>query len=280
MHDPLSIKVSRVRTFLGLEKTAVIDCSLDFPPPAPESELPTAALTSAFINHLSGTLHEVFEVDSRGGIREPLVVDDIRGRPRESFAGSPAAPAEGEEEIFFSSGVVDTEAPSDGSAKTSTRHVVPNAAALLDPESEIEIEETPFTLRLLSKFHTFKGRSSIQHRLRLESSGAINEFVGKMPLDQILQQIPVHVEQIRLGFETFKPRFGSMIGLSPVIQNRFYLEISNERMKLHAQKDTWSSGQVAPFLDDEPFIALDQSLEQTALYTGFLSRVKDALAQR
>lgn len=191
----------------------------------------TAANLSAFTSILLTTNEEkeifpnvIFSNSS------PSYIANIRGRPRESFSETTLnKPHSGEEELFYLEGHILSIPPI---AKQTQKDK-------LDLKKGSQ-NDLGFMHQVSTKFMSYEHKS-IVHSFQNLSKGALKAFDKNLSTWNVTRLFPLSIEQIRLGLEFYKVKdFGAMLGMTPTVNCRFYLELSLNNMKLML-----SEGQVA-----------------------------------
>lgn len=196
--------------------------------------------------------------------RTLCLIEDKRGRPKESFQLSDPSykqreEEEREEELFSSDGVI-LEPPA------NLEDYPPQVAAL---------NEIPFSYRVTTRFHRFTNRGHIIHQIIPSGSAAIREIVPQLSLKTIARLFPARLNRVRLGYESYERRFwGSMLGLIPRINSRFYLEVTASRIFLFAEAQGKQNKGLLPFEETGLISAIEQTLEENNLYHGFVSELR------
>jgi len=193
------------------------------------------------------------------------LVEDIRGRPRESFTKEKLVADSNKrtEEFFYSSGVV----------------FQPPASLANYPDKIENLEQIPFSVEVNSSFDSFSGNKHILHRLTTKRSEMLRSVMGEFDLHMVPKFIPAEVHRIRLGMEYFRERFwGGLAGLMPVsVQNRFFLELDRSAVYLLIEQESGGKRGELPELDGNLLGALDRALDELDLLIGLTERIEARL---
>lgn len=234
---------------------------------AMESELiPVSTLLKRFLEFAPSLVpsFEQIQHELRDG-QAIWTIEDMRGRPSESFSNKQVQDRlkPGEEELFFTNGVIfDTPATLDEYEKVSTE----------------ELPSTAFSYRVSTRFDRFDGSRHIVHQFVPSGTSPVTSLMPPLSVSAICQCIPLRLDYIRVGIEFFKGRFfGAMLGSAPVIFNRFYLEISPERIQLKSKSELERGNDKLSPKSREVLSAFDKALTETGLYAGFLSSLEKQL---
>lgn len=296
----LDAHIQRKRNFFfNPGKSVTVEASLSIP--AQDNETLLHIPLSDLLEHLFPLVQKVLRERSQEKKQTNFQGDvkDIRGRPEESFSqGALSLPRDlkrkkhsaSEEEIFFVEGVLisherkksqDIDERNLGAqkklpalkAKDVNNNGGESRVKTLSEEAQAQssLQEEPFSYRITSCFDYFEG-PHIVYRLAPHSRLAI---IQQKPLADVIglicrktKEITVQLNEFRIGFEFFKPRFfGSSLGLAPVIQDRFYLEATSLKVRLYAYEE--SSKHVLPLEEYGLLAMLDTALEKSGLHVGF-----------
>lgn len=210
----------------------------------------------------------------------PLALIDRRGRPAESFLeehlggdGSTPLPPTlteestiqslrrlHEEELFCSRGALllaDEEEGADGERAT--------------------IGETPFVVKLHTKFEKFADGSHIQHQLIQSQSPVLDEIASSLSVRRLARLFPARLESVRLGIENYAPqRFSGLLGYVPTIHDRMYLEMDSSTLRVIAHFDAHDR-ESSTHSDWRVLEQIDGVLRQIQLFPNFLDAIKSAL---
>lgn len=213
------------------------------------------------------TLTRAEVVDESG--KTVSLVENLRGRPRESFtgrAGSGAGAADTAvkptEELFYSDGIL-FEPP----------------ANLSDyPESVEMLKTEPFSFSVETGFHAYKGSTKILHSLKRRPTGNVRPILESFDVREVLRLFPARLSVLRIGFEQYQPaRFGSLLSATVAVHRRLYLECSPQKLSVFAEQTSGAKKGELPFGDDGLFPALDTALAEMGLFSGFSAQVQAAL---
>lgn len=189
---------------------------------------------------------------------EAFFVSDFRGRPSEMFRLLPEEvkksniPNSGEEFCYLS-GMEELDIPADE-----------------EPSNESEPEFKPFTCSLSSHFYSVTRDGHLVSQYLETSNWSIKGKVSLSPLKGAANFLPNLISEVRLGVEFFRPRFwGAYLGQAPKLDYRFYLEATPEQLYLQLEQAGLGSGEL-PLEEVGLLKALDQALEEHALYRGFI----------
>jgi hypothetical protein len=199
-------------------------------------------------------LHEVDAL-----LPKKLESKDLRGRPFESFPETQTALQEysedRDEELFFSGGTV------------------------LDPENpDDEDKGSRFTFSLKTHFKEYTPGAAVIHDVRPESSGPISLVDEDLSPQALCQWLPLKLERFRFGIEQYKKQFlGSMIGLVPTIDIRFYLEVSEREVFVLCEQESQPRGKVIPLGEHSALRGLEYALRDSMQYTNLRQTIIGAL---
>ena len=108
--------------------------------------------------------------------------------------------------------------------------------------------EEKFLFSLLTKFESF-GKNVINYEL------SSREILPKsyrpcdlQKIEEALTDEMMKLNQLRLGFEKFRPRFlSTYTGMTPTIYGYFYLELTPSSLRISAQQQYATTNQALPF---------------------------------
>ena len=198
------------------------------------------------------------------------VLQDLRGRPAESFRNSTSAlphrdGSTREEEFFYSAG-----------------SIFDLPATLEDPPIEpAESVKIPFRYQLLTKFNRFTDDGHILHDFTPEISANLSSLLPLLSPRSLIKLVPTQLEQVRLGFEGYQRQFfGAMFGLIPKLQNRFYFEISTSQIQLMLEEEGITDGRTLPFEDSGLLDGLERALASLGLFSELKKQLKQQLTSK
>lgn len=208
------------------------------------------------------TLTRAEVVDESGA--SILLLENLRGRPAETFAQNPAVPAAGRptEELFYSDGIL-FEPPKN----------------LNDyPESIETLKTEPFSFSLETGFERYAGSNKILHSVKNKQTENIRGVMESFEVGELLRMFPARLTRLRIGFEQYRPAWlGSVLGSSVTIHRRLYLEIGSAELSVLAEQTSGAARGELPFTEDGLFPALDSSLAEFNLFSGLSSQIRARL---
>lgn len=263
----LRIDVRKKRRFLGGAHSISIRARL----------VPAAQLRDVPVARLFGRLVE--ELPESSPLRErpftslPPALENLRGRPRETFtAGEPLNLPEGEE-LMSVSGVVVCPEPLDDSPASGDD----------DEEGTVEPaggKELPFFVTLGTRFVEFKNESGIVHRIVSRASNALQGVLPRLSAGALARMAPLRLERIRFGFESFSPRtWGLGLGGVPTVESRLFCEMDRAGITIEASRDHSKEEGALPFAEMEIFQSFDRALSTLGLYPDFYGELMRNVAR-
>jgi len=228
-------------------------------PSSPLEQIPVAQLLKNYIPYLTPLLPQ--KLDTKN-----LNIKNLRGRPFESFPEIAFIPESSsnirEEEIFFSKGKV----------------LNPNVDT--NKESTTDEKESVFTFSLRSNFQEYTPSGHVSHNLKPLTTGSI-KFLEKYitPL-ALAEWLPLELDCFRFGVEQYKKKFlGSMAGLVPMINNRFYIEVNkNEIFVLIEQADQKRKNKI-PLQEHLAVSGLEKALDTSLKFKDLTKAIKKEINQ-
>lgn len=204
------------------------------------------------------------------------LLTDQRGRPAEAFTGADSAADEvsalrslREEELFYSRGalILDDE---------------PDDEFLAEVGAVDTPADAPFVVRLHSKFESFDDGSHIRHRTVQTQSPILEELAADLSVRRIARLFPARLESVRLGVENYaSQRQSGLLGYTPTITDRLYLEMNPQSLTVHAHVDTRSSSQPDALPHDWKILEqIDRVLRRTGVFPDFLASVEQRLQEQ
>jgi hypothetical protein len=234
------------------------------------SEIPVSRFTETLLDRAPEILPSVAEAEIREENGNTVfLVHNIRGRPGESFPFSnpPQPPRFGEprrEEFFHSNGSL---------------FVLPEQLRTF-PNTVQELDKIPFTYRLHSRFDSFDAQNGIVHRLEHEAHQIDAGLFSDLNLKRMTRIAPLELDQVRLGFESYRPQFlGAILGRIPQVEKRLFLEVRSDRIYLFIEELQLPDAQTLPFETAGSLGTIASLLEELGLYSGLEQRLRDASDQ-
>ncbi len=193
-----------------------------------------------------------------------LVVEDLRGRPPETFAGPDRVPRtleKPEEELFRAEGAF----------------FHPPETLDAYPVGHETLRKSPFQYRLGTRFHHFTNGGHIVHEVVSSSSPSLEPLAPQLKPEWFSRLLPADLQQVRLGFESYKPSMWSALpGTTPSVENRWYLEIESSGVFLLAEEDGLRNARL-PFEKCSFISSLSRALEQLNLFYNLPDHLEKAL---
>ena len=101
------------------------------------------------------------------------------------------------------------------------------------PSDLSELTASPFSVRAATVFDRFEGTAEIVHKLKLALPRPFNSVQDALSL------VHGRFTRLRVGLEAFKTRrFGSMLGLAPVVTEKHYFSFELGRTSLYIEADS------------------------------------------
>ncbi len=231
-------------------------------------EIPVAPFVSLLLKNspeFAPTLGHTEVVRENG--KTVFLLSNRRGRPRESFLQQSSSRSarrglENQEEMFHSGGSV---------------YVLPSTLETF-PDEISELEEKPFTFGIYSKFDSFDSQGNIIHSLHPEGEGLETSLFDDFNVRRVTQLAPLRVDQVRMGFETYRPRLlGGAFGSVPEVEKRLFLEVSTNRIYLFLEEQNLAKGVELPFETSGSLAGLSDALGELDLFENFKDSLLDAL---
>lgn len=185
---------------------------------------------------------------------------NFRGRPIEGFYQSESFPLYNlekpkQEEIFYLSGEIVEETKD-------------------DDEKETFINKTPFSYRINSLFKNFKNNSDIVYDLSYTMEPVVEDLDHLISRKKFPQLKNYPINCLRIGFDSFRQSsFGGMLGLVPVVKEKFYLEVTPNYILIFAENNYLDQEVSLPFAKYQVLDKVDQVLEAVNLYRGFKAQI-------
>lgn len=233
-----------------------------------ETQISLPEFMESLLKHTSKVLplNEIEEVRENGKIT--YLLEDLRGRPKESFQISDPGyqhivEEQRKEELFSSEGSI-IEAPANFEDY---------------PEEVLALNQLPFHYRLTTRFHSFSNNGHIIHQVIPQKSKIIEDIVPDLHPSNVLRLFPAKLDTIRMGYETYKNKFlGSMLGLVPDIETRMYLEATPKKVFIFAETEGLQDRDELPFEEQGLLSALDHALRENRLYDNFMENLRSRFA--
>lgn len=225
-------------------------------------EIPVASLTQLFLKFSPEMMSYLSlpRYAPQAGRAVPLEISNVRGRPPAAFGLQSARPKleQNCEELFWGEGSI-----------VHTDH-----RSTADERASSSEKDEPFHFRLLSRFDSFQGSQKIVHRVEPQASRSLREVQHWLRPDRLARMLPLHLERVRFGSEFYRPRaITSLLGLTPMITGKFYLEISRKLIVLEASQDHLNTMSGLPHDDRGILKAIDRALQEIGLFAGFYQRL-------
>lgn len=232
------------------------------------SEIPVSAFVSLLFQNspeFAPTLGHTQVVRENG--KTIFLLSNRRGRPKESFTepvakNSNLGKSLEHEEMFHSDGSV---------------FVLP--ATLEEFPAELsELEEVPFSFGVYSKFDSFDKEGNIIHSLHPEGNGIDSSLFRDLNVERVTELAPLRVDQVRMGFETYRPRrLGGAFGSVPEVEKRLFLEVSADRLYLFMEEQNLAKNAELPFEASGSLGGFSDALEELDLYSSFTEALRESL---
>lgn len=144
-----------------------------------------------------------------------------------------------------------------------------------DEGNEEEVKLVPVFLELVTSFDSTQRGTGIIHNLKVIASPEIEQLLPKVSLEEALQLSSVTWNSARLGLEIFKTGFfGSLLGTSPVIHKRAYLELTQQKLQFTIEDTTSGTTSASPLKEELVLEALDSFCKKRSLGRDFLDQAK------
>ncbi len=185
---------------------------------------------------------------------------NFRGRPIEGFYQSASYPQYSlekpqQEEIFYLSGEIVEETED-------------------EDEKGVFINKTPYNYRINSLFKSFKNNSDIVYNLSYTMEPIVEEVDHLISRKKFSQLKDYPLNCLRIGFDSFRQSsFGGMLGLVPVVKEKFYLEVTPSFISIFAENNYLTSEITLPFAKHQVLEKVDQALAAINLYHGFKAQI-------
>jgi len=225
-------------------------------PSEPAAEPPTIDLNSlfkSFLFYAPNLFKEIEQARREGSVR---LLQNLRGRPGETFENPRDSeflnPSSGtrKEELFFASGTYLSTSLEEG-----------------DSEEPQECR-VPFSVRLFTHFERFEDSRHILHSVGLSADSEFEQLLlGRYP-EEMLEIPGLVLEHVRLGLEHYGSKLiHSVLGLGPLIEERFYLELLPQRISVYLSSEV-STPNTLPSQERGYIVALDRALIDVGLFWG------------
>jgi hypothetical protein len=264
----LNISVRKTWNFVNLGKDTAFNLQLS----VPQADLTSFQIPlNPFVESLARRSPKMppFVLPGRG--EGSAVIDNLRGRPLESFGTAEfgdqsASEDHREEELIFIAGTV---------------LEPPDKSTVLGegcPEEPQEPQKVPFNYRVATRFHSFTKRGHIRHTLSVSASSNIKNAVLDFQLSAISCLSPAAIGQVRFGFESYQTHFlGSMFGTIPSIEGRFYFAATASQISVFLEEAGMRKKGQLPLEESGMIAALDSACTDTGLYTGLADALRAKL---
>lgn len=214
-------------------------------PTSPLDSIPVSLFLKTYIHHLDSFLPK------------KLQVDNLRGRPFESFPETSLIPASNkdirEEEIFFSEG----------------RVLEPN-------DSENREKDSSFTFSLRSNFNEYTPTGNISHNVEPLSTGKVHFLEKHITPNALVRWLPLELDCFRFGIEQYKKKFlGSMAGLVPTINSRFYIEVSEKEIFVLVEQSDQKRKKFIPLQNHAAVVGLEETLSKTMQFSNLREKINE-----
>ena len=235
----LSLRVSKKSSFLKTRHNLEIEAEI-----TGASDLPVAAFLEQLCSAAPNVLPEI-DLQSDGA-----VLEDLRGRPPENFTSRDRPP---DEEIFFTDGVLfDLDETEEA---TTFNELIPLV---------------PFTLKIGSRFESFRGSSHIVHKVVRSGTPILDELRPATSLRLLSRLFPARLDRVRLGLENYTPKSGgSFFGTVPTVNDRLYLDLDRQRLSLRASCEYRGKETRLPFAERGLIALLDRALSASGILPDF-----------
>ena len=248
----ISVKASQNRAWLngGYRTDIGITLSKD----SGAAEIPVAALFEQILNVSPNCLLILEQAEVRTDSGKTLhIVKNMRGRAKVNDVESTRVNKG--EEVFYSAGVVKTPPLHKNAANTQK-----------SPDNEPDI---PFEFAVHTEFAQFE-EQNIEHKLISNSSAMLKPIVDQFEIKLLPKLIPAQVHQIRFGIEHFKRTLGGGIAsfLGPSVYQRFYLDLTREKIEISIKQDFGSKFGEGPQFEGNVLGPLDFALDSLDLFVG------------
>lgn len=222
-----------------------------------------------------------------GFTHTPSVLRNLRGRPADAFHPVPPQTlAQGTEELLSASGRVICPPPigseparigADPARRTSIAGADYGAAdAALDPmhdDDDLEVTpgtEIPFFVTLSTRFSEFDRGNGIVHQVMSRTSNILQSLLPRLSSGALTRIVPLKLERIRFGFESFTPRsWGMGWGGIPTVSSQLYCELTESELIIEATRDFSRNPEALPFEEHRLFQSFDRALSRLGLRHGF-----------
>lgn len=189
-------------------------------------------------------------------------ITNFRGRSIDNFYQSKSSPEYSldqpkQEEIFYLSG-----------------EIIEEIKDVEQQENQPIISKNPFSYRINSLFKSFKNNSDIVYDLAYTIVPMIEDLKHLIARKKFSQLRNYQINCLRIGFDSFKQSsFGGMLGMVPVVKEKFYLEVTPSFISIFAENNYLGSEVSLPFSKYQILEKVDHALEACNLYHGFRAQV-------
>lgn len=192
-----------------------------------------------------------------------ILVQDLRGRPRETFSPQQRALLQSdlavdEEELLFV----------EGFASPPPRRL---------DTAQKSAEPVPFSYRVKTAFFNFPERNHISYQLLPLVSGPMNQLFHSLHRLNPAALVPLTLTNFRLGFEHFHGKFlGKLFGSSPIVDWKFHFSVRPDEMilfiMLPCNRDIeatvehhWSIKAISPLVENQGYPKLYDCIKPVLL---------------
>ena len=151
-----------------------------------------------------------------------------------------------------------------------------------DEEQTNEDEEKvsyPVTMGINSEFHLSHKKGEIQYKTSTNLPKKMPTSSPVVNLKNVFEIPNLNWNSLKFGLEFFKSNFlGSMLGSTPTIYKRLYLDINQTKITFLAEESSLEQKSQIP-LEKENFLAiLEKTLSETSLEFQLLEEIKTKLS--